>query len=78
MLKIIRPYQFDFPCVCCRVLISPTRWVPCMRLSDAIDDYNQWDTFLDAITNYISFQKHFPFDDLVHAHVLTFLIPKKN
>ena len=77
VLILVRPYKFDFPCVCCRVLISQSRWVPCMRLSDAIEDYNEWDTLLDAIQNYEAIKQQFPFDDLVHAHVLTYLIPKK-
>lgn len=78
VLVLIRPYQFDFPCVCCRVYISNMRWVPSMRMQDAVDDYNEWDTLLDAMQNYHAVKERLPFDDLVHAHILKFFIPKKD
>lgn len=78
VFPLLRPYNFDVPCVCCRIFISNTCWVPSMRIEDALEDYLMWETLLNALFNYCVIKHRFPFDDLVHAHILRYLIPKKS
>ena len=69
-------YGFDFPCICCRIVISSTRWAPSEKIETAIDDYCEWAAHLAELEGYFGVKETLPFDELVHRNVLKYLIIK--
>ena len=76
VVELLRPYRIDFPCICCRILVAPTRWVPCLQIDDAVDNYLRWADTLAELTRFFVFKPRLPFDDLVFRKILHFLIQK--
>ena len=77
---VVRPlvlaYGFDFPCICCRMLVATSRWVPSEQIEAAVDDYCEWAARLDEIEGYCGVKNALPFDELVHRNVMKYLIIK--
>lgn len=76
VLILLRPYKFDFPCVCCRMMLSSSRWSPISKIEEAVDDYLAWTESFEAITHYCALKARFKFDDLVDFKILQYLLPK--
>jgi hypothetical protein len=76
VLILLRPYRFDFPCVCCRMLLSSSRWSPISKIEEAVDDYLAWTASFEAITNYCDLKPRLKFDDLIDFKILQYLLPK--
>jgi hypothetical protein len=77
VVELLRPYNVDFPCICCRILLSPTRWNPTHTLETAVDDLLEWSDALEDVTRFFAFKPRLPFDDLVLQKILQFLIKPK-
>jgi hypothetical protein len=77
VVELLRPYNVDFPCICCRIILSPTQWNPTHTLESAVADLLEWSDALDDVTRYFAFKNRLPFDDLVLHKILQFLIKPK-
>jgi hypothetical protein len=77
VVQLLRPFNVDFPCICCRILLSPGRWNPTHTLEHAVDDLLEWSDALEDITRFFAFKHRLPFDELVIHKILQFLIKPK-